>query len=515
MVSLRSLRVAALALLTFASLALPVHTSALASPAGSGVVAKGPMPVLDMTKSFYTDLQGAIYDNNKTVIGHVYLSVTKDADSSTIDLDVSVTNASNSATGSYIFRVPATTDLTLAPKGKTTISSAQPYFAVLDTGTDAYDKTDPKNTIKNHIVVDWTYQSASPVNIQADPCTGTKASTAIQVVTTATATVDLPYPCDGATGVTVSGSANLDSARLPVKYEYQDKVIYYTTVTAIKVLSGLPTASTTATKGPMKSLMVMGSKRGTATSLTVYETTAMSVDVGLQYEMQMATDDKSASTLTTGGGHAATLNYSGNLGTADLVFDGSSSTTPTTGTCVNPNAVKGDLSKPVDKVDTQGTVSGPVDLKLCSAEIKATYGTGDIGSVTAYQKGSAALIHGKMSGLPGGVYIKGTIPTITGIDPAPGSTISPTQSVTVTFASALPAGSMVMITLTPSAGGTSSMMGPAMLTSGGTSQVSLTPKSALAAGTYNLSVSAIAPGGQNMAIYPSPMGGYKATYTVK
>ncbi len=525
MTRLGSLRVGALALLTAASMAVPMHTTALASQAGSRVVLAGAAAQLDMTKAFSTHLQGDVVDKNKTVVGHVYLYVSKEADTTDdvsngkhepVDLVVSTSNAGYSSTGSYSFRVPSSAPvLTIAPKGQTKISSALPYYAVLDTGTILYDKSVPKNTIKNHIVIDWTYLSSKPITIAADPCHGTKASKLTEVQATATATIDLPYPCDGATGVTVSGTANLDSEYVSNVSESQDTVVYYASVSAIKYLSGLPSASSGGSKQPMTSLMVIGTKRGTTTTVTVGQSKSMNVEVGLQSVMQMASDNGApASALTTGGGHVATLNYSGALGTADLVFDGTPSTSSTTGQCANANAAKSDLSKTVEEDQTQGTVSGPVDLKVCSAGIKTTYGTGDTGMVTVYQKPSAALSRTASGALPGGVFTKGSIPAIKSITPAPGATISPTQSVTVTFASALPAGSMVLINLTPTSGGTAQMLGPAMLTSGGTSQVSLTPKSALPSGTYKLQVTAMA-GSANIEMYPSPMGGYQATYTVK
>jgi hypothetical protein len=268
---------------------------------------------------------------------------------------------------------------------------------------------------------------------------------------------------------------------------------------------------------------VDGMQTGTTSVLIVdVSTTNSMATTGLLRSSQFATD-----TLPSAGLNAAkgTLNYSGKLGTVHVTVTGGRSISMSQAVrCINPSANKADLGKTVSMQITDGTVSGSANLMLCSA-IKTTFGSGDIGLLMVIKPGTgtgpsfsgtpvpaltpppgvtppAGVTPPTTSGgLQGAINI-GNFPAITAISPAPGTPMSTTPTITVTFASAVPAGAQVNMILMPSAGGMPVQLTPQV--SGNT--ITATVTTALAAGTYKLIVSATnGSGGSSI---------YQGSYTV-
>jgi methionine-rich copper-binding protein CopC len=496
--SLRPFRVAALALLTVACMAIPAHVPARATVSSSSILAGSGPVTFDFTTSFMTSLKGTIVDKNNNVISRVYLSINNQPDSKLISLSVSISNPTGTTTGLYSFDVPQS-DLTVAPAGKTAISKAVPYIAVLDTKGDLGKY--------GSIVVDWTYVKLTTINIQEDTCNNVKASTATRLATTATATLKMTFPCEGALNMTLSGTSNLDTAYVPTNEGYTDQLIYYTSVNAIKA----PSKMSTSGGKPSNMLMVSAEKRGTAATISIMQQNGWNVKKGLTSAMQLATGPLPLSGLSTGTSPLAKLDYAGSLGTVHLAFTGSLSTDTVKAKCVNPSAGKSDLTKDVSKQHADmAQVTGTADVLACGRKLPtATFGTGDFGSVTEYVPATAASL--AASGLPGS-YSMGGFPNITKLDPAPGSTISTTPTIKVTFASALPAGTQVMIMLT---GGSGAPVAGQATVSGATATYTVDSSAPLAAGTYKIMITAH--GGSGVAMYPSPTNptaAASAVYTV-
>ena len=487
-------RVAALVLLTLGSLVVPIHATVQAAVPTPGAGSQIPLGL-----DFSTALHGVITDKNGKVVHSVSLNVGRSTGDKTVQLTIVVANATGLSGGSYTFDVPAT-DLVVGSSS-----------ASLDTHHDLGKY--------GHLSVSWTYTGhTTTVANPPNPCYGMGATTTItRVVASATAQLNLTIPCTGVVDVALSGTnLDIDSGQglyAPTSSQTPSQSIYYTMVSGNKTLSS-------------SQLDVSGMKTGTLSLLIVDLSTDSMASTGLVRSSQFASDtlppaDLSAS--TSAGKTMGTLTYRGALGSAHLVVTGGGQSMSMTQSvrCLNPNASKADLGKTVSMQITQGTVSGSVSLTVCSA-VKATFGSGDKGSVIVIGPGSSGGTSASTtpvagatpppgvtppttsSSLPGAINI-GSFPAITAISPAPGSPLPATGTITVTFASALPAGAQIHVILLPS-GGSAGMpvQLPDPVVSGSTATVTISTP--LPAGTYKLMVTATnGSGGSSI---------YQGTYTV-
>ena len=488
-------RAAALVLLMVTSLVVPFH-----APAHAAVPTPGAGTSLPLGLDFSTALTGVITDKNHKVVHSVSLNVGRTSGDKTVQLTIVVANGTGLSGGSYTFGVPAS-DLVVG-RGS----------ASLDTHHDLGKY--------GHLSVNWTYTShATTVTNPPNPCYSMGAPTTItRVVASATAQLNLTIPCTGVVDVTLSGTnLDIDSGQglyAPTSSQTPSQSIYYTMVSGNKTLSS-------------SQLDVSGMKTGTMSLLIVDLSTDSMATTGLIRSSQYASDTlppAGLSAVTAAGKTTGTLTYRGVLGSAHLVVTGGGQSMSMSRSvrCLNPNASKADLGKTVSMQITQGTVSGSVSLTVaCSAETK-TFGAGDKGSVMVIgpaSGGGATANTTPVAGatpppgvtppttsgsLPGAINI-GNFPAITAISPAPGSPLPATGTITVTFASALPAGAQIHMILLPSGGsGGMPVQLPNPVVSGSTATVTIS--TALSAGTYKLMVTATnGSGGSSI---------YQGTYTV-
>jgi hypothetical protein len=409
-----------------------------------------------------------------------------------VQLTIDVTNGSRITGSSYTFGVPAG-DLVV---GRSSAS--------LDTRHDLGKY--------GHISVKWTYTApATTVTNAGNLCFGGSTTSITRVVASASAQLALTFPCEGVVDVALSGTnLDLDSGQglyASTSSQAPNPNIYYTLV------SGSQTSST-------GQLSVSGMKTTTTSLLFVDISTTSTASTGLLRSSHFASASLPASGLSTtnaAGKVSGTLTYSGSLGSTHLVVTGGDRNVSMTQSvrCLNPGADKADLNKAVSVQLAQGTVSGSANLRVCSA-IKTTFGNGDTGTVMVIGPASSttpaagatppAGVTPPTTGgsLPGAINV-GNFPAITAISPAPGTPMSATPTITVTFAAALPAGAQLHIILLPS-GGSAGMPAqlPNPVVSGNTATVTVT--TALQAGTYKLLVSATdGSGGSSI---------YQGTYTV-
>jgi len=496
MVNLRPLRIAALALITVASLVLPAHTPTHAAGSAAPAAATATPGSYDFT----TTLSGQITDKNHNVIHTVTLNVDRAAGDKTVQLAFNITNGSGRIGSTYTFAVPAS-DLVI---GKSSAS--------LDTQGHLGKY--------GHVKVQWTYTAtATTVTNPPNSCTGMGGtSTKItRLVARATAQLNLTFPCEGIISVTLSGSnLDLDSGQVqaPSTGQSMTQSINYTMV------SGMQSKSTSH-------LVVTGMKVGGLSMLFVSVSGTSTATTGLISTSHFATDDLLPAGLTTStnaaGKVVGNVQYRGVLGSASFAVTGTGQTMNLSepARCINPNANKADLSKTVNMSMTQASVTGSVNLMVCSA-VKTTFGSSDTGTIMVISTASSSAstpVPGATAppgttppstsgGLSGAMSLKG-FPAITQISPAPGSTISSTPTIVVTFASALPSDAQVAIMLTGDSG--TPTVGQAVV-SGSTATYTVDSSAPLASGTYKLMVTATSPSAGSMAMYPAPPA--QATYTV-
>ncbi len=467
MATLRPSGTTVLGIIAVACLLLPVN--AFAYRAASLSHAAGPAL---FRSDFATALTTTVTAANSGAARTVTLEVRRGSDDQIVEITIEIADRSGATGSDYTFSVPAS-DLAVAAN------------------TASLDTHDHLGRY-GHIGAQWTYAAhLAPFLVPADPCAGTPAQAATRAVASAKAELDLTLPCEGALRASIGG-AKLDlysgqDVHLPEESVSMGRTIYSTTVSAAKALghsSGLLVSATTS-GGESRITMSVDSSDGAAS--------------GLIASSHFVTDELSASGLSTGTSGQITLAYAGTLGRAHIVFTakGGLQTATDTGRCINPNAAKAELDRTVEEQFSDAAVAGPVGLSVCGAR-QVMFGSGDMGTTVVYAAAGADT----SDSLP--ALGRGNIPSIMQVAPAPGTVLSPSPTVAVTFAGPLPAHAHVVILLEGPAG-EAAISDPVV--HGSTATVALGPGQTLQPGNYTLNIGATSSSGGEVS--------YTATYSVK
>jgi len=306
-----------------------------------------------------------------------------------------------------------------------------------------------------HISAHWTYTTKP----NTSNCFGVSGGQ--RVIATGSATFNLSFPCDGSYSGQISGNS-IDSDSAGSSSAGKSNSAY----------SGLPSLFFTAdlahqhsskgidleviayqlgSLGNFVFVSVGGGNGGTPSSPTG------SVATGLTQYAHFASDTLKPGAFSTGTTPVASLNYSGSLGTANIVWHakgGNNSAFSMTmqGSCLN-TALTGAQANTSVVFSTQETsLSGSANLKTCVAD-KATFGSGDSGVVIQTHKGTAPGSGGSGTGSGSGsssgsgTSISSGSFAVSSATPANGATgVSLSAAISVTFNA--PPGKVAQIILT-------------------------------------------------------------------
>ncbi len=401
----------------------------------------------------------------------VSLAVRRANDDKTVSIVVSLGESSGLSGGSFTFLVPAA-DLVLSATG-----------ATLDTHADLGRY--------GHIAVRWTTTGRPAyISMPADPCLGLAATTVTRAVSVAAAKLDLSLPCEGALHATLGSQASYlysgTNVSLPRSGDVSQLATYATNVSAAKAAA--PSAGVSIDAG--------ASSGGGTVRLTAYA--GSNAALGLVAYRTFAGDALPSTGLTTDATGTVTLAYSGHLGKAHLVFTGTGipRTVSVIGRCSGASTQD---ATTVSEQLSDASVQGSLAMAACGLR-QATFAAGDRGAILTY--GRALSAAAQSDPLP--AIGSGNVPGITSVTPPPGAVLSPSPTLTVTFALPLPTGASIVIMLR-----SSSKPGPVAdpVVRGNTATIALLPQQSLKPGTYILSVGVTTLSGGSVF--------YKATYTVR
>ncbi|MGH2344005.1 MAG: hypothetical protein ACRDG4_02185, partial [Chloroflexota bacterium] len=364
----RFLRRAATA--AFVTLALPLATLGTGSATAAPAAMMGKASLSD----FNTTLTGKTSDGKHTVAINVdWTSLIK----THVDVEISVDQGTGSLSAlngsSYTYTLPAH-DFTL------TSTSAS-----LDTHGDLGKV--------GHITAHWTYVSKA----ETSNCFG--SSTAQHVIASGSATFNLSFPCDGKVSGQISGN-NVDSDSATSTSEGNSTSgfsglpsLYFMAVTAEHSSGGVDLdvgAYQFGGLGKFVYVSVGAGNGGNDDTSNNAKTGLTTAEFGLTQYSHFASDKLNSGVLTTGKNPAASLNYSGSLCKANIVWhakSGKAFNMTMQGSCLNKALTGSDAKAAVVFSTQEATVTGSAKIKAC-VSAGATFGAHDTGGVINTRKGT-------------------------------------------------------------------------------------------------------------------------------
>jgi Bacterial Ig-like domain len=459
----RPLYLGGLTLLLASSLAVPMHGAALA--VSGAAIHAGANGVLD----FDTTLTGLTSDKKD----NVSVEVARNPGTKTVEVTISV-NGSQTQGSTYKFDLPSS-DLVVNGKG-----------AKLDTHKHlgAY----------GHITAQWIYTSKSKTIEGSNSCTPGISSTVTRILATGSAQLSLSFPCDGNISAQLHGkNLDIDNGNAPGA---NSRATTNRGLTSIYFTGAFATRNTKTGRIGVGAYQMTGGPSLFFVSIG----TSSTATTGLVSSTHFASDTLPANGLTTGTNPAATLQYSGALGSATLQFTGKGQSFSFTesGACVDPSASTADQAKSVSLSTSQTAVSGPVNLVACTTA-KTTFGAGDSGVLISTSPATTTA----PTAVPGTTpIVVPTIPTRSGtmsvvkLTPADGATgVSTSTPISVTL-SATPKNGQVTMILMEADNPAGVVVLPPATYDPGTMTATTTPATPLTANTkYKLTLVAVGASG--------------------
>ena len=298
-----------------------------------------------------------------------------------------------------------------------------------------------------HVSAHWTYTTKP----NTSNCFGLSGGQ--HVIATGSATFNLSFPCDGSFSGQISGN-NVDSDSATSSSAGKSNSAYsglpslfFTAVTAQHSSKGIDLEVLAYQFSGLGNFVFVSLGAGTSGNISSTANSAAAgltqAEFGLTQYSHFATDTLKPGALTTGTNPVASLNYSGSLGAANIVWHaksgGNSAFTMTMqGSCLNKALTGAQANTSVVFSTQEVSLSGSASVKTCMAD-KATFGSGDSGGMIHTHKGTAPAPgagagSGTGSGPGSGTSISSGSFAVSSASPADGATgVSLSAAISVTF----------------------------------------------------------------------------------